>query len=91
MAEKKKGKEKETGEEAAVPMPLEQMILDRTDGKYALVPLAAVWARELKKQQEFQHLSTAQLLEAALRDVLTGKVTWEMVEGLPKDGDSAKK
>jgi hypothetical protein len=89
MATKKKEKDEKAGEETAA-QPIEKLVLDRTDGKYGIVPLAAVWAKELKKQQEFQHLSTAQVLEAALKDVLSGKVTWDTVEGLPKEESSKK-
>lgn len=86
--------EKKTKEKSEAPevkeAPLEQLVLDQTDGKYGYVPLAAIWARELKRQQEFSALSTAQLLDAALKDVLTGKVTWETVEKLPKTDAEAE-
>lgn len=88
MTEKKKKDGKK--EEEAPSAPVEQLILERKDDKYSLVPLASIWARELKKQQEFQGLSTAQLLEAALKDVLTGKVTWELVDKLPKESEGEK-
>ena len=83
-ASKKKEEEPETP-----PKPLEQLVLNRTEGKYALVPLAAIWAKEIKRQQENAHLSTAQVLDVALKAVLTGEVTWDSVKKLTKTSPAA--
>jgi len=69
-------------------LSIEQTILEHQTGKYEVVPIAAEWARELKRRQEFQHLTIAELLEAALKDVLGGKVDWKTVEGLRRRGEA---
>ncbi|MBI3549854.1 MAG: hypothetical protein HY078_12520 [Elusimicrobia bacterium] len=72
---------KQDAEKEAVPEKvLEQLILDRSHGKYALVPMASVWALELRRQEEHRHLTQIEILDMALRDLLTGKVSAEQVE-----------
>jgi hypothetical protein len=39
--------------------------------------MAALWAKELKKHEENRHLTPAEILDLALRDVLGGKVDWK--------------
>jgi hypothetical protein len=53
------------------------MILDFGKGKYSAIPMAALWAKELKKREENRHLTPAELLDLALREVLSGKVGWK--------------
>lgn len=56
--------------------PLEKLLLDRVQKKYSLVPLVSAWAKHLKqKEEECRQMTLAQLLDRALRDVLTGQVT----------------
>jgi hypothetical protein len=55
----------------------EELILDFGKGKYSAIPMAALWAKELKKREENRHLTPAELLDLALRDVLGGKVDWK--------------
>lgn len=68
----------------------EEMILNFAKGKYSAIPMAALWAKELKKREENRHLTPAELLDLALREVLGGKVDWK---DLKKAGaaDSEKK
>ena len=68
----------------------EEMILNFAKGKYSAIPMAALWAKELKKRKENRHLTPAELLDLALREVLGGKVDWK---DLKKAGaaDSEKK
>ena len=55
----------------------EELILNFGKGKYSAIPMAALWAKELKKREENRHLTPAELLDQALRDVLGGKVDWK--------------
>lgn len=55
----------------------EELILNFGKGKYSAIPMAALWAKELKKHEENRHLTPAELLDLALRDVLGGKVDWK--------------
>ncbi len=55
----------------------EEMILNFGKGKYSAIPMSALWAKELKKREENRHLTPAEILDQALRDVLGGKVDWK--------------
>jgi len=55
----------------------EELILNFGTGKYTAIPMAALWAKELKKREENRHLTPAELLDLALREVLGGKVDWK--------------
>lgn len=55
----------------------EEMILNFPRGKYSAIPMAAIWVKELKKREENRHLTPAELLDLAVREVLGGKVDWK--------------
>ncbi|MHB2025762.1 MAG: hypothetical protein ACYCPQ_03850 [Elusimicrobiota bacterium] len=78
---KKTGKPESSQNEASSqePKTLEELILDYRGEKYRVIPIAAAWAKVLRKREENRHLTTNQLLEMALRDVLTDEVTWKDV------------
>jgi len=77
---KKAAKEATTeNEESAKSKSLEELILDYRGEKYAVVPVASAWAKVLRHREENRHLTTNQLLEMALKDVLSGEVTWKEV------------
>jgi len=56
------------------------MILDYPEGKYSAIPLAALWAKVLRRREEHRHLTSNEILEQALRDVLAGEVGWKEVK-----------
>lgn len=64
------------GEEKTV----EQLILDRKHGKYGVVALISFWAKELRKQEENRHLTQAELLERAIREILSETVSLKDIE-----------
>jgi hypothetical protein len=59
---------------------LEEMILNYPEGKYSAIPLAALWAKVLRRKEEHRHLTSNEILELALREVLTGEVGWKEVK-----------
>ena len=61
----------------AVKKTTEELILNFGKGKYSAIPMAALWATELKRREENRHLTPAEILDLALRDVLGGKVDWK--------------
>ncbi|HVE13369.1 MAG TPA: hypothetical protein VNI01_08255 [Elusimicrobiota bacterium] len=73
MSKKKEKEEEETA--AANGASVEQLVLDKKAGKYPVVPLIAVWAKELRKAEEHRHLTQNEILELAMSEVLNGKVT----------------
>ncbi len=70
----------------------EEMILNFPRGKYTAIPMAALWVKELKKREENRHLTPAELLDLAVRDVLGGKVDWkDLKKAAAANGDEAPK
>ncbi len=55
----------------------EELILNFGKGKYSAIPMAALWAKELKRREENRHLTPAEILDLALREVLGGQVDWK--------------
>lgn len=78
--------------EVAAVKTTEELMLNFGKGKYSAIPLAALWAKELKKREENRHLTPAELLDSALRDVLSNKIGWKdlkkvAAEAAPKKDD----
>ncbi|MFH1724111.1 MAG: hypothetical protein ABII00_05750 [Elusimicrobiota bacterium] len=73
-AAKKKVTKKETVK-VKEEQTLEQMILDKTSGKYQVIEIISFWAKQLRTQEEHRHLTQAEILELAMSDVLGGKVS----------------
>ena len=64
----------------AVAANLDQLILDRKEGKYGSVALISFRAKELRKLEENRNLTQTDLLERAICDVLGGKVSLDELE-----------
>ena len=62
---------------------LQELILNTSIQKYKLIPVTIRWMRELEKQEEYKGLSHTELLDTALKDILSGKVKIEDIEKLP--------
>ncbi|MBI5244462.1 MAG: hypothetical protein HY922_12420 [Elusimicrobia bacterium] len=80
------------GEEKTV----EQLILDRKHGKYGVVALISFWAKELRKLEENRHTTQAELLERAIREILSESVSLKeiekrMIAGASNDGQDGAK
>ena len=58
---------------------LQELILNQPHSKYTIVGLAAAWATELHRREENRHLTQVELLDLALTEVLTGKVSPEEI------------
>ncbi len=57
----------------------ENKLVDFDGDKYNMVVLASMWAKVLKKKAEYKDEPDATVIKIALDDILTGKVTKEMV------------
>ena len=57
----------------------EKNLVDYDGDKYNMVVLASMWAKVLKKKEEFKNQPDATVIKIALDDILQGKVTKEMV------------
>jgi DNA-directed RNA polymerase omega subunit len=63
-------------------LSLSQLMLDRTHDKYRLVAMATRWAHEIKVRDQ-ETLPPQALMDKALREILTEKVSFEDIEKLP--------
>ena len=73
-------KEPKVVAETPVVKTVDEMILNYPNGKYSAIPLAALWAKVLRKKEENRHLTPAELLDLALKEVLSGEVSWKDVK-----------
>ncbi len=58
---------------------IENKLVDFDGDKYSMVVLASMWAKVLKKKAEYKNQPDATVIKVALDDILTSKVTKEMV------------
>lgn len=76
-------------EEKPVEKTLEELILNFSVGKYTAIPMASIWAKELRRRDEFRHLTSTEILEMALRQVLEGTVGWKELKKVVAANGSA--
>lgn len=75
-----------TKEENKENVNLEKLISDYKGGKYRATVLAMQWANHLKFSEEFRLLPMADIIEKALREVLSGEVSEkEILEAVKRD------
>lgn len=68
-----------TTQKEPVNEDLEKLISNHNLSKYEVTVMASQWARHLKKQEAYRNLPMAEVIEIALKDVLTGRVTSEKI------------
>ncbi len=78
-------------EEKILPSDIVEVMLDHAKVKYSLIPLASVRAKELRASEEHRGRPTAEVLEIAIRDVVSGKVTWDTVKPARAAADEESK
>jgi hypothetical protein len=65
---------------------IEELICDYNGSKYEVTMLAMKWARHIKKLEEYRDQPMADIIEVAIRDVLSAKVTpEEVMKAVSKD------
>ena len=57
----------------------ESKLVDYSGDKYSMVVLASMWTKVLKRKPEYKNVADAVIIKTALDDILSGKVTKEMV------------
>ncbi|MFA6583990.1 MAG: hypothetical protein WCS77_06805 [Elusimicrobiaceae bacterium] len=58
---------------------IEQKIMDYNQDKYDLIVLGSMWAREIRRREEFRHKPNSEVIDLALSDVLSGKITRDSI------------
>ncbi len=64
--------------------PIEEIFFDSGRGKYEVTKLAIEWIKVVKKDDDYRKLSQPELLDKAVRDVLSGVATYEKIAELKK-------
>lgn len=65
---------------------IEKLICDYDGSKYEVTMLAMKWARHIKKLEEYKSLPMADIIEVAIRDILSGKISSdEVFKAVSKD------
>ncbi len=70
--------------------PLEELFFASGKGKYEVTKLAIEWIKVKKNEDDYRKLSQADLLDKAVRDVLSGEATYEKIEEINKKREAAK-
>ena len=70
--------------------PIEELFFASGKGKYEVTKLAIDWIKVKKDEDEYRKLSQADLLDKAVRDVLSGEATYEKIEEILKKKEAAK-
>ena len=59
---------------------LEEIVTNCEGSKYELVIMASLWAKHLKRLEEFKNEPTDVIIDNSIRQVLSGKVSWKDIE-----------
>ena len=70
--------------------PIEEVFFASGKGKYEVTKLAIDWIKVKKDEEGYKKLSQAELLDQAVRDVLSGEATYEKIEEIIKKKEAAK-
>ena len=70
--------------------PIEEVFFATGKGKYEVTKLAIDWIKVKKDEEGYKKLSQAELLDKAVRDVLSGEATYEKIEEIIKKKEAAK-
>lgn len=70
-------------------MSLDELLLNHASKKYYLVNYALRWAKEVKKREDAPKTSQG-IMNVALREILTGKVTYKDIDKLGFSKDSKR-
>lgn len=71
--------------------PIEELFFASGKGKYEVTKLAIEWIKAVKKDDDYRKLSQQELLDKAMRDVLSGVATYEKIEEINKKKVAAEK
>lgn len=88
---KKKADESKTENTVKADRPLTELMLDCSKDKYRLVTLATRWAQEVKLRDQQSGTTPQELINVALKEILTGQADMGEIEKLPPPPKPDKK
>lgn len=63
---------------------VEELFFNSGKGKYEVTKLAIDWIKVKKNDEGYKNLSQTEMLDKALRDVLSGEATYEKIAEIEK-------
>ena len=69
---------------------VEELFFNSGKGKYEVTKLAIDWIKVKKNEEGYKNLSQTEMLDKALRDVLSGEATYKKIEEIEKKKQAAK-
>ena len=75
---------------ATAEKDVEELFFNSGKGKYEVTKLAIDWIKVKKNEEGYKNLSQTELLDKALRDVLSGEATYKKIEEIEKKKQAAK-
>lgn len=68
----------------------ESKLMNYDGDRYDIVVLASIWAKELKKKAEYKSQPTAVVIKMALDDILSGRMSKEVVLQISRENLEAE-
>lgn len=75
---------------ATAEKSVEELFFNSGKGKYEVTKLAIDWIKVKKNDEGYKNLSQTEMLDKALRDVLSGEATYEKIVEIEKKKQAAK-
>jgi hypothetical protein len=75
---------------ATAEKSVEELFFNSGKGKYEVTKLAIDWIKVKKNDEGYKNLSQTEMLDKALRDVLSGEATYEKIAEIEKKKQAAK-
>jgi len=75
---------------ATTEKSVEELFFNSGKGKYEVTKLAIDWIKVKKNDEGYKNLSQTEMLDKALRDVLSGEATYEKIAEIEKKKQAAK-
>lgn len=70
--------------------PVEELFFESGMGKYDVTKLAIEWIKVKKNEEEYRRLSQKDLLDRAIKDVVTGVASYKAIEEINKKKAASK-
>ncbi|WP_424244279.1 hypothetical protein Dip510_001486 [Elusimicrobium posterum] len=73
----------------ATEKEFEKELMDYSGDRYNMVVLATMWAKELRKKEQYKNLPAAAVIKDALDDIISNRVSKEQVLDSCKESHEA--
>lgn len=70
--------------------PVEELFFESGRGKYEVTKIAIDWIKLKKDEEGYKNLSQPNLLDKAVREVISGEATYDKIEEIKKKKEALK-